>query len=434
MSKTKTKAVKKKPSAKEQWFNDLPEYKPDGLRGRWMKNQGSEIYYRDTMGINDYYDHITCIPTPPEKPVVCHITKRKCDARECQQLPNGKYVSHLGKVVTGGFVDAYMPDGSRATIMKTDAVVSSGSGLAYHRDCLGDKVKVCPKSNELVDVTEMVKFRGEEVSTSWLSSQRKQVVIQRHSYRPFFHPCNDAYACGIELEVEASDDLGYVGGAMLLKDEVPDNQMFLKRDGSLDNGFEMVTHPVSYEWIDLMIKPQLKKLSKIGVRSHQSGRCGLHVHIPRSSLSLMEVSKLVVFWNSNIDQFSVLSGRTPNRYCTADALKMDVLGGERARQHYAAINTENSATVEFRSFRGTLKPETFMGRIGLCFLVRSFIKQASMRDLSWDSFILWLCKHPHERRKFKPSWRMIANMMESHPNKTKPELIALVERIESKKR
>ena len=62
--------------------------------------------------------------------------------------------------------------------------------------------------------------------------------------------------------------------------------IYCKHDGSLDDGFEIVSHPATLEYHTNTIpwKKILDEALEMGYYSHNSGTCGLHVHINRAAL------------------------------------------------------------------------------------------------------------------------------------------------------
>ena len=66
----------------------------------------------------------------------------------------------------------------------------------------------------------------------------------------------------------------------------PGKRMYIKHDGSLDEGFEMVTHPMTLEYHcrDFPWQELTQKAVSLGYRSHQTSTCGLHIHVSRRSL------------------------------------------------------------------------------------------------------------------------------------------------------
>ena len=61
---------------------------------------------------------------------------------------------------------------------------------------------------------------------------------------------------------------------------------YVKSDGSLNDGFELVTHPCTLETHLQQVpwRETLEALRGMGYRSHAPGTCGLHVHVSRKAL------------------------------------------------------------------------------------------------------------------------------------------------------
>ena len=59
--------------------------------------------------------------------------------------------------------------------------------------------------------------------------------------------------------------------------------LYIKTDGSLDEGLELVTHPMTLEYHlnEMPWAEVLRKAQSMGYLSHAAGTCGLHVHISR---------------------------------------------------------------------------------------------------------------------------------------------------------
>lgn len=95
---------------------------------------------------------------------------------------------------------------------------------------------------------------------------------------------------GIELEFE-------LNGATRRQvcETVDEPWIYLKEDGSLDRGLEMVTHPISPDflkenigtWFDIT-----KQLRKLGCRSRDTDTCGMHVHLSRGAFTAIQQYKL----------------------------------------------------------------------------------------------------------------------------------------------
>ncbi len=109
--------------------------------------------------------------------------------------------------------------------------------------------------------------------------------IKEYNYKPepLFYGA-DTFYLGVELEVdcegkdgENADDILYIGNKS-------NECIYIKSDGSLDDGFEIVSQPMTleyhkkYQWNDI-----LKKAVNLGYRSHQTSTCGLHIHVNRNA-------------------------------------------------------------------------------------------------------------------------------------------------------
>ena len=130
-----------------------------------------------------------------------------------------------------------------------------------------------------------------------------------------------------------------------------------KGDGSLSNGFEIVSCPASVPEHIKMWTPFLDNRPSY-ISSWQSGTCGMHIHITRSGLSQLQIAKMLVFLNSkqNEDFIKLVCGRYNTNYCRKT--KFDQ-GLRKTTEKYSALNTSPRATVELRLFRGTLNKNSF---------------------------------------------------------------------------
>ena len=202
--------------------------------------------------------------------------------------------------------------------------------------------------------------------------------IHNYGYKPdpvFYgqDKINSHLRFGIELEVEAkSGDLGE--GSELMTNEWGDF-CYLKEDSSLNFGFEIVTHPASLEYYQNEISwNTINRLRDLGFRSWNTSTCGLHVHIDRRAFK--DRTHLLAFTyllNNNTGLSQHLAGRNSREYAYIGSdSKHDNLntikgyGRGRGGDRYLAVNLQNSATVEIRMFKGSLKVERILSGIEYC--------------------------------------------------------------------
>jgi hypothetical protein len=209
---------------------------------------------------------------------------------------------------------------------------------------------------------------------------------------------------GAELEVEAPDmrweEVNRIAGELLgtVNDQgVSGTVLFAEHDGSLSNGFELITQPVGLDrqadmWAKVLGHPSISRL-----RSHNTTTCGFHVHVSRTGLSQLTIAKAVVFLNDrrNLDLISAIARRYDSGYCKQKSVKLSrftALDPDR----YVMLNTLPCDTIEFRLFKGSTRFETLLGCIEFSNAVLNFCRDTTPADLTVLPFITWL--HRPENR------------------------------------
>ena len=205
--------------------------------------------------------------------------------------------------------------------------------------------------------------------------------IHSYSYRPspaFFG--KGKYYLGFELEVEARQTSRYEGAQ--LAQELFGGHVYLKDDGSLNDGFEIVTHPhtlneyqTNFNW------EGLNKLKNQGLRSWNTSTCGLHVHVSRSAFMVEGVRlsyeerilkrqahelRFMKLIYDNERQVGRIAGRSGNQYASfldKGKLVQKIKNGVQENGRYSAINTENDDTLEVRVFKGSLRRERVLSAL-----------------------------------------------------------------------
>lgn len=241
---------------------------------------------------------------------------------------------------------------------------------AYCRSCYDERFFTCLRCGEHFDREDMEESNGASLCHGCFLIYQEGELINNYSFKPdpIFYPTYEQNQrfFGVELEIECPDDRrsNRQEIARSVKDIIG-SYAYMKDDGSLSNGIEIVTHPCTLEfhlstfpWQEL-----LSKLSFLGCKSHETNTCGLHIHTNRSLVSEIDQIKLALIVNKNIEQMVRLSRRNPSSY----AAFKDTTNGKgrihRSRDRYEAVNYCNRRTIEFRSFKGTLKLESLLAAI-----------------------------------------------------------------------
>jgi len=250
-------------------------------------------------------------------------------------------------------------------------------------------------------------------------------VIHDYSYRPdpIFHSTDkeERLFFGIEIEVEASRNRS--DAAEYASRLEGYDLAYLKSDGSLNCGFEIVTHPMTHDfykneanelWNTL---EALRSRESIKVKAWSASTAGLHIHISRTGFnggSHMHRFLRLVYDNQTL--YEAVAGRSSSRWAKFDDAHTDYVKGidddgdrvwaqrrnlknklENARNsdRYSAVNTQNHATLEMRIFRSSVNAETVKSFIDLAHASVEYTRGMSVRDirqgsLSQDNFTSYI--------------------------------------------
>ena len=242
--------------------------------------------------------------------------------------------------------------------------------------------------------------------------QLSKKSIKCYDYKPeptFFGSGNLFY--GVELEIDRGGEYGDNAEILLNIANCNDEHMYCKHDGSLGNGFEMVSHPMSLDyhsnnmnWVKIF-----NRAIAMGYRSHNTSTCGLHIHVNRSAFGDTydkqedTISRIVYFVEAHWNELLKFSRRTEinikrwaSRYGIDDTAKLTYdKAKKRNLGRYVAVNLSNYNTIEFRIFRGTLRYKTFIATLQLvdeiCKLAIMFDDKA-FEGISWSDFVAGISK------------------------------------------
>jgi hypothetical protein len=231
--------------------------------------------------------------------------------------------------------------------------------------------------------------------------------IHDYGYKPtaiYYEAENESKAqvrhYGIELEVNASADKAEDIGERL------GEHAYLKHDGSLTNGFEIVTHPHSRKamrelWTEFFDKPVR------GVTSYKTGECGLHVHIERKGIDDAHLRRMVVFVNApqNTPFIERIAQRTSNSFCEIKNKTLTTALMNESR--YEALNLNNRRTIELRIFRGSYRLDRVLKALDFADALVEFTRDRSYQELTVKAFTEWLGKRVNQYRHL---WLFLAEV------------------------
>jgi hypothetical protein len=257
------------------------------------------------------------------------------------------------------------------------------------------------------DVEVCVQVWTEHLCNRCLDLQGRQTVpgVYAYEYKPDAVFYGEAPRfLGVELEIDHGIEKK---AAVSLTHTMLGEHVYCKKDGSLDNGFEIVTHPHTLEeHKNLCYKELFEGLKDMKFESQDAGTCGLHIHVSKKALGETELEQdnnilkvlflQEMFWK----QIKVFSRRNnaqifkwAKRYgCTS----LEKAKKSNSKNRYYALNLSPENTIEFRIFRGSLSYSTFMATIQFVdYMVEYAVshKVADIQSLTWETFIE---KIPHK--------------------------------------
>lgn len=215
---------------------------------------------------------------------------------------------------------------------------------------------------------------------------------------------------GIELECEVKDSDNYDDAVETAYNIFGEELVYLKHDGSLNHGFEIVSHPFDVEYLRREIPfSRLKELTDLGVRSSSTSTCGLHVHINRSYFqeSPSILFRFLGLFHYNKEQWVKIANRDSAQWAEWSEQEKDNMllytrymansKKDSVRENYrryCAINLQPTNTIELRFFRGTLKASSLAGRIEGVHAAAAYAKatrnKVYIKNASnWDAFRQW---------------------------------------------
>lgn len=231
--------------------------------------------------------------------------------------------------------------------------------------------------------------------------------IKSYNYKPepIFYGSGNLFM-GVELEIDKGGEYDKHASNILDVANRSCEHIYCKHDGSINNGFEMVSHPMTFDYhLNTMNWHEVFDTAiEMGYRSHQTKTCGLHIHVNRSAFgkdyeTQEEVIGRIVFfvekhWNELL-KFSRRTEANINRWASRYGISTtakDTYKNAKDKHcgRYVAVNLENYNTIEFRIFRGTLNHKTFIATLQL---IDEICKNAihlsdkGMEDMSWSDFV-----------------------------------------------
>jgi hypothetical protein len=201
----------------------------------------------------------------------------------------------------------------------------------------------------------------------------------------------DTIYYGVELEYECES----VQKSRVAVGKLIQGHAIMKSDGSINNGFEIVTCPATSEIHLEEFKKFFDNFSSLGVSSE--GNVGMHIHISRKPLSWLTIGKMTQFLNSPHNKAFVTSiaGRELNQYCRQEETRTITTPFLDAGARYNPLNLNNAETIEMRIFKTPESFEEFAAKLQFAEALTAYCSPCtigkSLKEITTaDTFKAWL--------------------------------------------
>lgn len=260
------------------------------------------------------------------------------------------------------------------------AVNIYGDEVYICQRCANENYVFCADCGRMVHIDNATYEEYEEeyyCNDCWNSNN----LVNSYGYKPtpVFYGESDSLYMGVELEIDHGNER-----KQCAKDLSRHEEIYLKEDGSLDNGFEIVSHPCTLDYHKTLWGDITETALEHGFESHDAKTCGLHVHLDRTYFGQDEttrnynIGKLILLVNKHWDNMVKFSRRTMNQIenwaerVDLDAEQSDTPATinlkvkDKKGNRYVAVNLCNANTIELRLFNGSLRKDTVLATLELC--------------------------------------------------------------------
>ncbi len=140
------------------------------------------------------------------------------------------------------------------------------------------------------------------------------------------------------------------------------------------------------------------------VKAWSEPKCGMHVHVGRSSISSLTLGKMLCFMHDpkNVAFNVEIAGRLNTTYAAYREERAHVVQGHpkyvRDGKKYSALHVKDS-TVEFRIFRPSTQLAVLIKNLCYAAAVRDYCTTAGIEDLTWQKFLAWMAQ-PENRKTY----------------------------------
>lgn len=291
---------------------------------------------------------------------------------------------------------------SKMVYLKDLAILTDIKYLPICKDCAHKAYdfRYCPKCKTF--------HSDRNICYCEFNAKPKKVSMLRYNFKGlpkyFRLNDNDKMLFGIEIEVEFNDQSL---DSNVIKELYKKEWLLFKYDGTIGNGFEIVTQPLGWRWLKKN-KDEFNvifNLAPHGLTSKNTTTCGTHIHINKEMFTTGHLYKFMKFFYLNkefiiyISERDIIDMQTWAYFSKNDEANLVRNCIDKwVQDKHCVINLQNPETVEVRIFKGTLNKFTFWKNIEFVKSLFEFTSMQSMRknDLTENKYLNYIEEEKEE--------------------------------------
>lgn len=196
--------------------------------------------------------------------------------------------------------------------------------------------------------------------------------------------------------------------------------VYCKTDGSLDTGFEIISEPMTYDFIvknKENFREAFKRIIRLGAYSYEASSTGFHVHLSKSAFIGKEHMKNFAYLiHKDKDLSEAIAKRSNNSYGYINTYDTDKelreyidRCVENPEDRYKAVNFCNKNTVEIRIYKGNLSIDSiiiYLQHVVSVFNYTAFVTKKHT-DVSIDEYIKYVYNRGSKFKELKKEIKRI---------------------------
>ena len=250
----------------------------------------------------------------------------------------------------------------------------------------GKNVRKCSKCGKY--------FVPKDEDQRWCSECKLTIVSDYGDKREKFLSANSEHSekmfFGTECEIEVSGNIDKC--SKILNRNLSD-LVYLKSDGSINHGFEIVSYAMTYKkWYNSLkrFKKNFQDVINKGGFSEAANTTGLHIHLSRAGFKdKKHLARFARCFYLDKDLSKEIACRDFNGYAQWNDFRQSEENYFERRlndlystfdDRYHIVNFRNTKTVEIRMFNGTLRADVIFAYIQFCKLLVDYSKVNEVVD------------------------------------------------------